>query len=146
MILRYLGRKFGVAPRTEPEQVRADLIEQETNDIFEALLSSVRDKTVFEAKRDALVKILPAKMAAFSKFLGERTHFAGNYVTYVDFLVYETLDVVRNYSAESFEGHANLAAFMQRIEANPNIAKLLEDASFHRNRFYAPFAAWGGGD
>ena len=59
---------------------------------------------------------LPEKLAAFEKFLGDRSFFAGSELTFPDFHMYELLDQHRELKADCLESFPKLSAFMKRFE------------------------------
>ncbi|CAD7689510.1 unnamed protein product [Nyctereutes procyonoides] len=65
---------------TEEEKIRVDVLENEVMDT--------------KLKRE-YVKANPDKMKLYSQLLGKRPWFAGEKLTYVDFLVYHILDLPR---------------------------------------------------
>lgn len=61
-------------------------------------------------------KTLPAKLAEFSEFLGEHQWFAGENITFVDFVMYELLDQHKELAPEVLGKYKNLMDFLDRFE------------------------------
>ncbi|VDP78910.1 unnamed protein product [Echinostoma caproni] len=67
-------------------------------------------------------------------------------VTHVDFMVYEALDVIKYLQPNCLDKFTNLAQFMSRIEALPNIKAYLESNRFIKWPLNGWSAHFGGGD
>ncbi|GFU43806.1 glutathione S-transferase Mu 1 [Nephila pilipes] len=67
----------------------------------------------------------------FSDFLGKRQWFASqDKLTYVDFMIYDTLDNHRILSSECLSDFPNLKEFMDRFEELPTIQKYMQSPNF----------------
>ena len=66
-----------------------------------------------------LMKTIPEKMKLYSEFLGKRPWFAGDKITYVDFLVYDVLDVHRLFEPKCLDDFPNLKDYLARFEVMP---------------------------
>lgn len=122
-ILRFLGRKYALNGQTEEEQIRLDLAEQAA---FETLMQCFRVwymHSNFEEAEKGLVENLKQKLDQFDKFLGNGNFVLGDRISYIDFLLFSTLDYVKAYRPELFESHPNLIAFLVRIEKMPSLEK-----------------------
>ena len=65
-------------------------------------------------------------MKLYSEFLGKRPWFAGDKVTYVDFLAYDILDQYRMFEPKCLDAFPNLKDFMARFEVMPWSCFLLD--------------------
>uniref|UniRef100_A0A8C3FR99 glutathione transferase n=1 Tax=Chrysemys picta bellii TaxID=8478 RepID=A0A8C3FR99_CHRPI len=61
---------------------------------------------------------LPGKLKLFSQFLGVQKWFAGEKLTYVDFLVYDILDQHRTFAPKCLDQLKNLKDFLDRFEVS----------------------------
>ena len=59
--MRYLGRKFKLYPRTELDQIRVELLEQEAIDLRNSLMS-VCSRGDYEMRRKQFVQDLPSQL------------------------------------------------------------------------------------
>jgi len=84
----------------------------------------------FEKVKAEYLKNLEASLKQLSDFLGNRTWFAGEKITYADFIIYEFLDVNRVLKSDCLDQHKNLRDFMVRFEALPAIAKYMASDSY----------------
>nr|AKO22177.1 glutathione S-transferases-3 [Dermanyssus gallinae] len=142
-ILRYLGRKYDLAGTTCEEKRRVDLAEQQLTD-FRAACVRLCYSPTFADERDAYEKKLPDLLKAFSDFLGERPYFAGEHLTYVDFLAYELFAIHLVFSKASFADFKNLTDFVERIEALPTLKKYLDSDRCIKWPFNGDMASYGG--
>ncbi|MEJ1289298.1 hypothetical protein NN561_020340 [Cricetulus griseus] len=55
-------------------------------------------------------------MKMYSEFLGKRPWFAGDKVTYVDFLAYDVLDQYQMFEPKCLDPFPNLKDFLARFE------------------------------
>ncbi|OQR72837.1 glutathione S-transferase Mu 1-like [Tropilaelaps mercedesae] len=124
-ILRYLARKFDLDGQSCEEKRRVELVEQQLAD-FRMNWVRLCYSPKFTEERDAYEQSLPNNLKAFSEYLGERPFFAGDRLTYVDFLVYEMLAQHFVFSKTSFANFKNLTDFIDRIEALPTLKKYLD--------------------
>ncbi|XP_050693147.1 glutathione S-transferase Mu 4-like isoform X6 [Eriocheir sinensis] len=126
-ILRYLARKYDLEGKTEEEKLRVDILANQAMDLAKELFTVF----IFEYDRKPqLVKGLPVKMKQLSDFLGDRTWFAGERLTFVDFMLYEFLEVHRIVAPTCLDGASNLQRFLARVEALPSIKKYMASPSF----------------
>uniref|UniRef100_A0A7N5JPN1 Glutathione S-transferase n=1 Tax=Ailuropoda melanoleuca TaxID=9646 RepID=A0A7N5JPN1_AILME len=117
-ILRYIARKHNLCGETEEEKIRVDILENEVMDtrLYFARMCYNPD---FEKLRPGYLEGLPDKLKLYSQFLGKRPWFAGEKLTYVDFLAYDILDLHRIFEPKSLEAFPNLKEFMARVEVIP---------------------------
>lgn len=119
-ILRFLAERHGLAGQTEEERVRIDIIEQQLRDYRNEFIDATLDAN-FEKARLAYLAVLPDKLRALSAFLERRPYFAGNSISYVDFMAYEFVDQHFYLYQELFAGLPNLKQFLRRLEQLPTI-------------------------
>jgi len=142
-IIRYLGRKYDLVGTTCEEQRRVDLAEQQLTDFRSGWVQLCYSPT-FADERDAYENKLPSLLKPFSEFLGDRAYFAGDRLTYVDFLIYEMLAQHLVFSKKSFADFKNLEEFVARIEALPTFKKYLDSEACIKWPFNGDMASFGG--
>ena len=128
-IMRYLARKFNLLGDTEEQLVRMDMIENQAMDFrngFTRLCYGSKKENFAENTqkyKESVVKVL----AMFDKFLGI-THkwFAGDKLTFVDFIMYELLDQHRIFDDKLLDTFDNLKNFMKNFESLPKIKAFME--------------------
>lgn len=142
--LRYVGRKHGIVPKTEVEQARVDLVEQQIVD-WKSKQSDLF-YGAYDKLKDDYKEGLTDKIELLSKFLGDRRWMAGDNLTYIDFFAYDWLDVNRLFSPGLMDTVPNLKGFVKRTEELPRISAYINSDRFIKWAINGPMAAWGGGD
>ncbi|XP_032752819.1 glutathione S-transferase Mu 2-like [Rattus rattus] len=141
-ILRYLGHKHHLCGETEEERIRVDILENQAVDTRRQL-AMVCYSPEFEKRKPEYLEGLPDKMKLYSEFLGKRPWFAGNKITYVDFLVYDVLDKHRMFEPKCLDAFPNLMDFMARFEALEKISAYMKSSRFLSGPVYLKTALWG---
>jgi len=142
-ILRYLARKTGLDGKTEEEKQRVDMMEGEWGD-FKGPFVSMCYSPDFDSTKGEYLKNVSPKLARFSKFLGDRPFFAGNEVTYVDFLMYDMLDQHKLLEPTIISSWKNLEQFCDRIESLPKIKEFMASSKFIKYPLNNKMASFGG--
>uniref|UniRef100_A0A4X2L968 Glutathione S-transferase n=1 Tax=Vombatus ursinus TaxID=29139 RepID=A0A4X2L968_VOMUR len=104
-ILRYIARQYNLL----------DMLENHVMDV-RLQLSWVCHNPDFEVLKIEYLEQLPGQLKLFSLFLGKWTWFAGDKITYVDFLVCDVLDQNRKFDPCCLDDFANLKAFLDQFE------------------------------
>lgn len=134
-ILRHLGRKHGLTAPSDQEKLkrRVDMVGMEARDIQrtigELCYSPDYDDTM---RREFLVKNA-RKMRQLEAFLtkGGGPFVLGDRVTYVDFLVYEVLDVYRLLGPSSFKkDYPRHVEYLSSVAALPGFREYLASPRF----------------
>ncbi len=73
---------------------------------------------------------LKDKLKPFSDFLGSKKFFVSDEITFVDFHMYEVLDVLKTFSPKSIEEFPNLVSFLKRFEEIPQIKAYMESERY----------------
>ncbi|XP_008702248.2 glutathione S-transferase Mu 1 isoform X2 [Ursus maritimus] len=141
-ILRYIARKHNLCGETEEEKIHVDILENQAMDTSNEL-ARVCYSPDFEKLRPGYLEGLPDKLKLYSQFLGKRPWFAGEKLTYVDFLVYDILDLHRIFEPKSLEAFPNLKEFMARVEGLKKISAYMKSGRFLPQPVYTKMAVWG---
>lgn len=128
-ILRYIGRKYNLCGKDDQSKVLTDMMLDTAMDFRNGLVRLVYNPN-FKTLKVAYMKELPAKLAAFDKYIGDKKFFAGEEITVVDFHMYELLDQHRLMEPDCLKECKKLAAFMDRFEAIPEIKKYMQSDKF----------------
>jgi len=127
-IMRYLGRKFGLVGETEEQNVRMDMIENQAMDFRNGFTRLVYGSNAsnFKEKSEQYLESIKNVLGMFDRFLGV-THkwFAGDKLTFVDFIMYELLDQHRLFSNNIFDVYDNLKNFLKNFENVPEIKEFM---------------------
>ncbi|XP_038167041.1 glutathione S-transferase Mu 2-like [Arvicola amphibius] len=141
-ILRYIARKHNLCGETEEERIRIDILENQVMDNrFQLVMVCYSPE--FEKQRQEYLEGLPEKMKFYSEFLAKRPWFAGDKITYVDFLTYDILDQQRVFEPKCLDAFPNLKDFMARFEALKKISAYMKSSRFLAGPMYLKKAVWG---
>ncbi|XP_037062888.1 glutathione S-transferase Mu 7 isoform X1 [Peromyscus leucopus] len=114
-ILRYLARKHNLCGETEEERIRVDILENQLMD-NRMVLARLCYNPDFEKLKPGYLEQLPEMMRLYSEFLGKRPWFAGDKITFVDFIAYDVLERNQVFEPKCLEAFPNLKDFISRFE------------------------------
>uniref|UniRef100_A0A8C5L8I9 Glutathione S-transferase n=1 Tax=Jaculus jaculus TaxID=51337 RepID=A0A8C5L8I9_JACJA len=164
-IVRYIARKHNLCGETEEERIRVDILENQVMDTrmqliilsyspdFAAIpLPSSLPKSMFlrlvtwflpqEKQKPEYLGGIPEKMKLYSQFLGKRPWFAGDKITFVDFLAYDILDQHRIIDPKCLEAFPNLKDFLSRFEGLKKISAYMKSSRFLPKPIFSKMARW----
>ncbi|XP_053884148.1 glutathione S-transferase 2-like [Malaclemys terrapin pileata] len=140
-ILRYIARKHKMAGESEEEIQRVDMLENQVMD-FRLAFARICYNPDFEKLKPEYLEQLPGKLKLFSQFLGVRKWFAGEKLTYVDFLAYDILDQHRMFAPKCLDQLKNLKDFLDRFEALEKIAAYMGSSRYMKTPVFWISAQW----
>ncbi|XP_050812413.1 glutathione S-transferase Mu 1-like isoform X3 [Gopherus flavomarginatus] len=140
-ILRYIARKHKLCGETEEEMLRVDMLENQAMD-FRMSLVMIAYNPDFEKVKPGYLEQLPEKLKLVSQFLGKRKWFAGEKITFVDFLMYDILDQNRMFEPKCLDQFQNLKDFLDRFEALEKIAAYMSSSRFMKTPINNRMAKW----
>ncbi|KAI1290303.1 Glutathione S-transferase [Halotydeus destructor] len=141
-IIRYLAHKHGLEG-DEAARGRLAMAEQQAYEMRNSLTLMAMNRANFDQAKKTRLAALKGELDLFDRFLGHRSFVAGHEVTYVDFLWHNALDSHRLLDPIQFVSRPRILAYLDRIEALPNIDQYMKSSVYNRNVF-APWAMWGG--
>ena len=99
----------------------------------------------FEAVKAELMEEVETKyLQKFASILDKKQWAGGDELTYVDFLLYEYVDVAFAMEPSLREKYPKLVEYTNKIEALPTIKSYMESAEFIKYPFNNKVATWGG--
>ncbi|XP_058394712.1 glutathione S-transferase Mu 1-like isoform X1 [Diceros bicornis minor] len=140
-ILRYIARKHNLCGETEEEKIRVDILENEVMDTF-MHLARVCYSPDFEKLKPEYLEVLSEKVKLFSQFLGKRPWFAGDKITYADFLAYDIIDKLRMFDPKCLDVFSNLKDFIARFESLKQISAYMKTSRFLPSPVFLHMAMW----
>ncbi|XP_032753389.1 glutathione S-transferase Mu 1 [Rattus rattus] len=140
-IMRYLARKHHLCGETEEERIRADIVENQVMDNRMQLIMLCYNPD-FEKQKPEFLKTIPEKMKLYSEFLGKRPWFAGDKVTYVDFLAYDLLDQYHIFEPKCLDAFPNLKDFLARFEGLKKISAYMKSSRYFSTPIFSKLAQW----
>ncbi|XP_049736119.1 glutathione S-transferase Mu 1-like [Elephas maximus indicus] len=141
-ILRYIARKHNLCGETEEEKIRMDILENQVVDTRMSFVMLCYNPD-FEKLKPQYLEELPDKMRLFSEFLGQRPWFAGDKITFVDFLAYDVLDLNRVFEPKCLDAFPNLKDFMAHFEGLKRISAYMKSSRFLPRPICTNQAMWG---
>ncbi|XP_048207767.1 glutathione S-transferase Mu 1-like [Perognathus longimembris pacificus] len=141
-ILRYIARKHNLCGETEEEKIRVDVLENQVWDIRMQLVKLCYSPD-YEKLKPEFLGGLPDKIKLFSQFLGKRPWFAGDKITFVDFLAYDILDIHRMFAPKCLDAFPNLKDFISRFEGLKKISAYMKTSRFLPKPLFLKQATWG---
>nr|XP_035938517.1 glutathione S-transferase Mu 3-like [Halichoerus grypus] len=142
-ILRYIARKHNMCGETEEENIRVDITEKQIMDFPLSLLIRLCYSPDLDKLKPQYLEQLPGQLKEFSLFLGEFSWFAGEKLTFVDFLTYDVLDQKLMFEPKCLHEFPNLKAFMCHFEALEKIANYMQSDRFLKMLVNNNMAQWG---
>jgi len=140
-IIRYIARKNNLCGESEDEKVRVDILENQAMDFRNGFVMMCY--TDFDTIKPKYMEKLPGVLKQFSGFLGDKKWFAGDKITFVDFVMYELLDQHRMFEPKCLDDFKNLKALLDRFEALEKIAAYMKSSRFMKTPVNNKMAKWG---
>lgn len=119
-----------------------DILENQVMDTRMQLIRLCYNPDFEKLKADYL-KGVPDMVKQYSQFLGKKPWFAGDKITYVDFLTYDFLDGLRLFEPKCLEASPNLKEFMARFEGLPKISAYMKSSRYLPRPMFSKAAVWG---
>merc|ERR1712045_242500 len=128
-IMRYIARKHDMLGKTEEERVRVDMMGEQSMDFRNGMVRLAYNPN-FDQMKGPYLEALPEKLDAFQNFLGSKPWFAGDALTFVDFIMYELLDQHRELDKTLCAKYTKLMEFLDRFEKLPKIEAYMKSGRF----------------
>lgn len=143
VILRHLARKHNLAGKTEADNLRVELLASQVRD-YHIDFARICYNPDFAKLKDDYIKTLPDKLKALTAFLGDRKFAAGDYVTYVDFLLFEYLEGQSYLVKDLLKDSPVLEAYHKRILSLDAVDKYFKSSKAIKFPFNGAPAMFGG--
>ena len=141
-ILRYIARKHDMLGKNDKEKAMVDMMAEESMDMRNAWIGLCYNPN-FDNLKEGYLNNLGPKMQQFSKFLGSKPWFAGQSLTFVDFVMYELLDIHQLLVPNCIMNYPNLEKFQERFEKLPKIAAYMKSPQFMKAPLNNKMAKFG---
>ncbi|XP_038167049.1 glutathione S-transferase Mu 7 [Arvicola amphibius] len=141
-ILRYIARKHNLCGETEEERILVDILENQLMD-NRMMLARLCYNPDFEKLKPGYLEQLPGMMRLYSEFLGKRPWFAGDKITFVDFIAYDVLERNQVFDPKCLEAFPNLKDFISRFEGLKKISEYMKTSRFLPRPVFTKMAVWG---
>lgn len=120
-----------------------DIMAEQAMDFRNGIVRLSYNPNFEELKPEYLVG-LEKKLEEFSNFLGDRPWFAGDNVTFVDFIMYELVDQHKILAPEVVSKFPKIMEFTNRFEKLPAIEAYMKSDRFLRAPINNKSAKFGG--
>jgi len=141
-ILRHIARKHDMLGKNDMERAMVDMMADESMDFRNGWVRLCYNPD-FDNLKDAYLKGLTSKLDRFSKFLANKSWFAGDSLTFVDFVMYELMDQHKLLVPDLLKPYPNLEAFQARFEALPKVSQYMKSSSFMKTPINNKMAKFG---
>ncbi|GBN67965.1 Glutathione S-transferase [Araneus ventricosus] len=143
-IIRYLGYQHGLVAKTDEQQRRVLVAEQQSIDFRQKLRSFAEADEYKETGKEEFLKSVQPLLQQWEKFLGNRKFMAGDDITYVDFMVYEAFDLYRLYHESVLDDYPSLKAYFSRMKNLPELQDYMKSHVRKPWPIFTPKAKFGG--
>ncbi|PIO41111.1 Glutathione S-transferase P 1 [Aquarana catesbeiana] len=138
-ILRYLGRKFGVAGSNDHEVAVIDMVNDGVEDLRQKLGRFVFFE--FETGKEKYEKDLPNQLSAFERILSKNSNgtkfLVGDKISYADYNLLDVLHGHLNIFPDCLSAFPLLTAYKARIASRSNLKEYLNSEDC-KNRPFIP--------
>jgi len=141
-ILRYIARQHNMLGNTDVEKAMVDLMAEESMDFRNGWVRLCYNPE-FDSLKETYLSNLDTKLDQFSKFLAKKTWFAGESLTFVDFVMYELIDQHKFLAPSCLKKYPNLEAYQTRFEELPKIAEYMKSTAFMKTPLNNKMAKFG---
>lgn len=141
-IMRYLGKKHGLAPKGAEETALVDLLEQQANDLMWGLIVAAMFPSGSDGRRVHEANLAHA-LKCWDEHLTTHKWAAGERLTYVDFILYEGLDWNREYKPEAFANFPAVQRYLRDFEALPKVKEYFASPKYIKWPILSPTFHWG---
>lgn len=140
-IMRYIARKHDLCGKSESEKIRVDVMENQAMDFRNGFVRLCYGD--FDGQKQTYLEALPTTLKLFSTFLGEQPWYAGDNITFVDFIMYELIDQHLLLEPNLLKDYKNLADFQKRFEELEPIKKYMTSSQFMKSPLNNKMAKFG---
>lgn len=141
-ILRYIARKNDMLGKDDTERAMVDMMAEQSMDFRNGWVRLCYNPD-FENLKDGYLTDLDTKLGQYSAFLGKKSWFAGESLTFVDFVMYELIDQHKFLAPACLKNYPNLEEFMTRFEELPKIAAYMKSSAFMKTPLNNKMAKFG---
>ena len=143
-ILRFIARKYNkeLLGKNETEMALADMMAEESMDFRNGWVSLCYHPD-FDNRKTAYLENLDKKLAQFSAFLGKKSWYAGETITFVDFVMYELIDQHKFLAPNCLKKFPNLEEYQTRFEELPKISEYMKSSGFMKTPLNNKMAKFG---
>lgn len=149
-VMRYLGRKFDLMPKSDDDVVKAEIVEQEIYDLRNRFTRTIHnifrggsETGIFdyEFMKGIFIERLKERLPKFEELL-TGSFILGDDISYVDFMVCEYLDQFRDFAPQLFEDLPNIGSYLARFQGLPHLKEWYESEGYQTMIINPAFCEW----
>jgi len=146
-IARHLGRKHGLAGKTEKDFTTIDMAASILKDLYMDYGKMAYSGSNFESAKATFLGAVAEKIQKLVEIVGAGNFILGDQISWVDFWLLELQERYLLLMPSCFDDKPTLKAYHARMLALPGVAKYRQSSQFKliETRFNGRFAAMGGG-
>lgn len=145
-IYKYIAKKANLMPPPGDEFDRqSDMLQGVIQDIRSKFTGNCYSPDCY-AMADKVRETQEKKLEQMEKFLKTKQFLVGNKLTYLDFVLFETLDHHRLFFTDILSGFPSISAYMERFENQDRMKAFFESDRYHQFPINGGMATWGGKD
>lgn len=133
-ILRHLARKHALYGKDDNERAQIDMLNDQQQDYKEAYYRMIYGD--YENEKEKFISSLPEKLAILEKMLGKnnggKNYFVGTKQSFVDYTIFDLLDVLVILCPTALDGTPLLKSFHARMASKPKILKHRQSDEFKK--------------
>ena len=141
-ICKYIARKCGLMPTTDEEIINSDIAEGAVAD-FKMIFFRLIFNPNYDTEKEKYPDQIKTKLALFEKVFTKRPWLAGDRITWMDFVLYESLDVNSMFVPGILDDFPKVLDYKARIEALDGIAAYRSSDRFNPYPVTGGSARWG---
>ena len=141
-ICKYISRKCDLMPKTDEEIRNADMAEGAIID-FRILFFVLMFNTSYDTDKDQYPAQIKAKLVNFERVFTKQKWLVGNRITWMDFVLYESLDVNSMFVPGILDDFPKVKEYKNRIESFDKIAAYRKSDRFKAFPVTGGPARWG---
>lgn len=140
-ILQYLCKKAerrDLLGKTEDDQITVAVTRGVLTDLLFWIKDLAYDKSYEKIRDEVLSTKCEPKLAQFNKFMGKKAFLHG-YITYVDFLLYQALDMLCMMKPDILSKYDNLKKFQRKFAEQNFMQDYIKSSRYVKKPYFAPF-------
>lgn len=144
-ILKYLGRKYGLAATSDPETATEEMVLFQVMEISDRIRQTAHyrnfdSEEAFQRDCRQLAEDLGKQLQCLDAFLSDnRSWFTGNSLSYVDFLAYELIDWIRVLiDSNCLVKFEQITKFVTKFKNLDNLKEYLVSKEFKERAIFGP--------
>jgi len=141
-ICKYLARKCDLMPKTDQEIINCDIAEGAIND-FKMLFFKLMFNPNYDTDKAKYPDSIKTKLALFEKVFAKRPWLTGDNITWLDFVLYESLDVNSMFVPGILDEFPKVVAYKTKIDNLEKIAAYRKSDRFNAWPVTGGAARWG---